>query len=73
MPLESTIFGAFRSKSTVICYANWCADSLGAWRHSALSGFDFGWQDNSGQGRYQSTNMPYNIEGIPESHESLAD
>src|ERR1700730_1803780 len=41
MPLESTIFGAFRSKSTVTCYANWCADSLGARCHFALSGFDF--------------------------------
>jgi hypothetical protein len=40
MSLERTIFRAFRSKNAVTCYANWCADSLVARRHFALSCFD---------------------------------
>ncbi len=79
MSLESTIFRAFRSEITVTCHANWCADSLVARRHFALSYFDFRsfrisvGKITPGSGGYQSTNMPYTNERIPESHESLAD
>jgi hypothetical protein len=79
MSLRSTIFRAFRSEATVTCYANWCADSLVARRHFALSRFDFrsfrvsGGKMTPGRDGYQSTNMPNTNERIPESHESLAD
>jgi hypothetical protein len=79
MSLGSTIFRAFRSKATVTCYASWCADSLVARRHFALSRFDFlsfrvsGGKMTPGRDGYQSTNMPNTNEQIPESHESLAD
>ena len=79
MSLESTIFRAFRSEITVTCHANWCADSLVARRHFALSCFDFRsfrisvGEITPGSGGYQSTNMPYTNERIPESYESLAD
>ena len=79
MSLRSTIFRAFRSEATVTCYASWCADSLVARRHFALSRFDFrsfrvsGGKMTPGRDGYQSTNMPNTNERIPESHESLAD
>ena len=79
MSLGSTIFRAFRSEATVTCYASWCADSLVARRHFALSRFDFrsfrvsGGKMTPGRDGYQSTNMPNTNERIPESHESLAD
>src|SRR2546427_366886 len=78
MSLESTIFRAFRSEIAVTCYANWCADSIVARRHFALSRFDFRsfrasvGKITPGRGGYQRTNLPYMNEGIPESHESLA-
>ena len=79
MSLESTIFRAFRSEIAVTCYANWCADSIVARRHFALSRFDFRsfrasvGKVTPGRGGYQRTNSPYTKERIPESHESLAD
>ena len=79
MSPESTIFRAFRSETAVICYARWCADSLVARRHFALSRFDFrsfrvsGGKMTPGRDGYQSTNLPNTNERIPESHESLAD
>src|SRR6266853_1675468 len=78
MSLESTIFRAFRSETAVICYARWCADSLVARRHFALSRFDFRsfralvGKMTPGRGAYQRTNIPYTNEQIPESHGSLA-
>src|SRR5206468_1018591 len=57
---------------------NWCADSIVAQRHFALSRFDFRsfrasvGKITPGRGGYQRTNLPYMNEGIPESHESLA-
>jgi len=39
--LESTISRVFRSEIAVTCYARWCADSLVARRHFALSRLDF--------------------------------
>src|SRR5260370_40857628 len=68
MSLESTIFRAFRSETAEICYAIWCADSLVARRHFALSRFDFRsfrasvGKMTPGRGGYQSTNPPYTNE-----------
>jgi hypothetical protein len=78
MSLESTIFRAFRSEAAVTCYANWCADSLVARRHFALSRLDFRGslaavgKITTARGGYQRTNIPYMNERIPESYESLA-
>ena len=71
MSLGSTIFRAFRSEATVTCYASWCADSLVARRHFALSRFDFrsfrvsGGKMTPGRDGYQNTNMPNTNERIP--------
>ena len=79
MSLESTIFRASRSETTVTCYVIWCADSLVTRRHFALSRFDFRsfrvsvGKMTPGRGGYQSTKLPYTNERIPESYESLAD
>jgi hypothetical protein len=79
MSLERTIFLAFRAETAVTCYANWCADSLVARRHFALSRFDFRsflasvGKMTPGRSGYQRTNTPYTNERIPESLESFAD
>ena len=76
MSLKSTHFSSISFRT---CYARWCADSLVARRHFALSRFDFRsfrvsvGRMTPGRGGYQSTNLPYTNEQIPESYESLAD
>jgi hypothetical protein len=76
MSLKSTNFSGISFRT---CYARWCADSLVARRHFALSRFDFRsfrvsvGKMTPGRGGYQSTNLPYTNEQIPESYESLAD
>src|SRR5271157_1886580 len=76
MSLKSTNFSGISFRT---CYAHWCADSLVARRHFALSRFDFRsfrvsvGKMTPGRGGYQSTNLPYTNEQIPESYESLAD
>ena len=73
--LKAPIFRAFRSKLVM----HVVADSLVARRHFALSRFDFRsfrvsvGKMTPGRGGYQSTNLPYTNEQIPESYESLAD
>src|ERR1700730_3716309 len=76
MSLKSTHFSGISFRT---CNARWCADSLVARRHFALSRFDFRsfrvsvGKMTPGRGSYQSTNLPYTNEQIPESYESLAD
>ena len=76
MSLKSTHFSGISFRT---CNARWCADSLVARRHFALSRFDFRsfrvsvGRMTPGRGGYQITNLPYTNEQIPESYESLAD
>src|ERR1700731_4504895 len=75
MSLKSTHFSGISFRT---CYARWCADSLVARRHFALSRFDFRsfrvsvGKMTPGRGGYQSTNLPYTNEQIPESYESVS-